>query len=379
MIKESLPIELHLLKDKLDTFQPDALKAVIGFDGFVDEVVHVVKKRLDPENYTRVLTLTEYGRQIAATSGLSSNVEIVTVSKKLGGNGPILANALMKSGVKMTYIGAIGYPDVNPVFADMAAKCERVIPVCEPASTDAVEFEDGKIIRSKLSPFRDLNFETIKQRVGLAELAALLDETGLIGFEDWALPPYSGEIWQGIYAHVMPLMKSDTRSKTLFFDLADPASRQESELKSALETISAFSQYFNVILGLNLREAVQVAGLFGGLFDTADCGLEALARFIRGFVEVKTLVIHPVRESCCLVDGQFYHKTGPYCAKPKLTTGAGDNFNAGFVLGMTLGLEPQEALLLGMASSGFYVRQSRSGSFGELKTFLGQWAKNEID
>ena len=97
MVKESLPIELLLLKDKLDTLKPDALKAAIGFDGFVDEVVHVVKKRIDPENYTRVLTLTEYGQRIAATSGLSATVEIVTISKKLGGNGPILANALMQS------------------------------------------------------------------------------------------------------------------------------------------------------------------------------------------------------------------------------------------------------------------------------------------
>jgi sugar/nucleoside kinase (ribokinase family) len=222
-----------------------------------------------------------------------------------------------------------------------------------------------------------LNFETIKQRVGLAEMAALLDDNRLIGFENWALPPYSGQIWQGIYDYVLPLMKSDMRGKTLFFDLADPASRQESELKSALETISAFAKHFQVILGLNLREAVQVACLFGGAFDTADCDLEAVARYIRDFVEVQTLVIHPVRESCCLVDGHFFHKTGPFCAKPKLTTGAGDNFNAGFVLGMSIGLKPDEALLLGMATSGFYVRQSRSGSFEELKDFLGRWAQKK--
>ena len=135
--------ELLELADKLGKSNASALNAVIGFDGFVDEVVHVVNKRIDPENYTRVLTLTEYGRRIAETSGLSSNVEIVTVSKKLGGNGPILANALIECGVSMTYIGAIGYPDLNAVFTDMASRCEKVYPICEPASTDAMEFEDG--------------------------------------------------------------------------------------------------------------------------------------------------------------------------------------------------------------------------------------------
>ena len=371
--------ELLELADKLGKSNAGALKAVIGFDGFVDEVVHVVDKRIDPENYTRVLTLTEYGRRIAETSGLSSNVEIVTVSKKLGGNGPILANALIECGVSMTYIGAIGYPDVNAVFKDMAVRCERVYPICEPASTDAMEFVDGKIIRVKLSPFRDLSFDMLKQRVGLDVLAALLDSATLIGFENWALPPYSGEIWQGIYEQVLPLMKSDTRVKTLFFDLADPASRQEEELRGVLETVSAFAGRFRVLLGLNLREAVQVSALFGGRFDTSGCNLEELARHIRRFVDVQTLVIHPVKESCCLVDGVFYHREGPFCAQPKLTTGAGDNFNAGFVLGMALELDSVPALLLGMASAGFYVRNSCSGNLTELQRFLGRWAANELD
>ena len=371
--------ELLELADKLGKRNSGALKAVIGFDGFVDEVVHVVDKRIDPETYTRVPTLAEYGRRIAETSGLSSNVEIVTVSKKLGGNGPILANALIECGVSMTYIGAIGYPDVSSVFTDMASRCEKVFPICEPASTDAMEFEDGKIIRVKLSPFRDLNFDTLKQCVGLDVLAALLDSAELIGFENWALPPYSGQIWQGIYEQVLPLMKSDTRAKTLFFDLADPASRQEEELRGVLQTVSAFAGRFRVILGLNLREAVQVAALFDGRFDTSGCDLQELGRYIRRFVDVQTLVIHPVKESCCLVDDVFYHRTGPFCAQPKLTTGAGDNFNAGFVLGTALGLEPEEALLLGMASSGFYVRNSRSGNLTELQRFLGRWAANELD
>jgi len=117
--------ELLELADKLKESDVRTLKAVIGFDGFVDEVVHVVDKRIDPENYTRVPTLTEYGQRIASTSGLSSNVEIVTISKKLGGNGPILANALIECGVKMSYIGAVGYPDVNAVFLDMAGQDSR--------------------------------------------------------------------------------------------------------------------------------------------------------------------------------------------------------------------------------------------------------------
>jgi hypothetical protein len=374
----NLSTEIRSLAEVLEHKAPSSIKAVIGFDGFVDEVVHVVHKRLSPKEYTRVLTLTEYGRQIAATSGLSSNVEIVTVSKKLGGNGPILANALIEYGVKMSYIGAIGYPQTHPVFHQLAKRCEKIFSVCDPASTDAVEFEDGKIIRSKLSAFQELTLNIIKDRVGLHALAELLDKNMLIGFVNWALPPYSGQIWKGIYDEVLPLLKSSIEQKILFFDLADPASRQGRELKDVLETIRLFSACCKVILGLNLREAVQVANIFGGCFSCTEYNLRDIAACIRQYVHVDTLVIHPLKESCCIVGDKYYQRTGPFCAKPKLTTGAGDNFNAGFILGTSLGLEPSDALLIGMAASGFYVRNARSADFDELKKFLLFWSSNTM-
>lgn len=371
--------EIRRLAEQLETKDPADIKAVIGFDGFVDEVVHVVKKRINSNNYTRELTLKDYGERLAATSGLSSNVEIVTVSKKLGGNGPILANALIEYGAKMSYVGAIGYPDVNPVFHGMANRCEGVYPVSNPASTDAVEFDDGKIIRSKLSAFKELTFDTLKERIGLDILVKLLDESTLIGFENWALPPFAGRIWKGIYEEALPLLKNSTADKTLFFDLADPASRQENEIKDALNTISCFSRHYSVILGLNLREAVQIANIFGGAFDYNEYDLKKIAAFIKKFVSVDTLVIHPVKESCCMAGDKYYMRTGPFCAKPKLTTGAGDNFNAGFVMGITFGLKPSDALILGMATSGFYVRNAKSPDSNEINKFLLTWADGDIE
>ncbi|MGE4572710.1 MAG: carbohydrate kinase family protein, partial [Candidatus Izemoplasmatales bacterium] len=59
-------------------------------------------------------------------------------------------------------------------------------------------------------------------------------------------------------------------------------------------------------------------------------------------------------------------------------TGAGDNFNAGFVLGLLLGLEPDEALLTGMSTSGYYVRNADSPTFADLNKFITDWANNKI-
>lgn len=371
--------ELLSLAAWLNGKDPSAVRAVIGFDGFVDEVVHVVDKRTDPLKYTRVRTLTEYGNRIAATSGLSSNVEIATVSKKLGGNGPILANALIELGARISYIGALGYPAIHPVFLDMAKRCVSVYSVSNPGSTDAMEFEDGKIIRSKLSPFLELDFDAVKERVGLEVLARLMDECSLIGFENWSLVAYSEQIWKGIYKEVLPLLKRETKGKALFFDIADPALRPAEDLCAAMKTISGFSCRFNVILGLNLREAVQVANAFGGSFGYSGYDLQKIAAYIKRFVNAGALVIHPLKESCCLSAEGFCERQGAYCGSPALTTGAGDNFNAGFLLGLSLGAEPAKALLLGMAASGFYVRNARSANTEEIIRFLISWANGETE
>lgn len=106
--------------------------------------------------------------------------------------------------------------------------------------------------------------------------------------------------------------------------------------------------------------------------------LEDLNQALYDYLGIYSVVIHPVDRSCLVVEGDFYEEIGPYVEKPKLTTGAGDNFNAGFMLGMLLGLKPNQALLTGMSTSGFYVRNARSPKFEELISFIEDWQQNLI-
>ena len=61
-----------------------AKRVVVGFDGFIDEIIHVVKERQDDDNYSRIETITEFSEKIAAASGLSANIEFVPQQVKLG-------------------------------------------------------------------------------------------------------------------------------------------------------------------------------------------------------------------------------------------------------------------------------------------------------
>jgi sugar/nucleoside kinase (ribokinase family) len=58
---------------------------------------------------------------------------------------------------------------------------------------------------------------------------------------------------------------------------------------------------------------------------------------------------------------------------PKITTGAGDHFNAGFTAALLAGLDPRHALHIGGATSGYYVRTAVSPSREQVVGFLRQY------
>lgn len=336
-------------------------KCVIGFDGFVDEVVHVVDKRTDSEHYSRIQTIRDYGERITAAQGLSCNFEYVPVQVKLGGNGPILANALLNLGSHVEYIGALGNP-VNPVFENLASK-GTVHSICDCAHTDAVEFQDGKIIISKLESFKDITFDQLLSQFGHDRLCDIFQSADLIGFENWTMIPGLTDLLRQFLNTIAPELKG---GQLFFFDLADPQKRLEEDLLEMLNLIHRSQGKFRAVLGLNLKEARQVAKVLGG---HGNMDLKALCTFIGKKLGLYALVIHPTDRACAWFEGSYTEVPGPYCEHPVLTTGAGDNFNAGLCSGLLRGGSIEEALTAGVLTSGYYVRYGKSPSKEDLLTF----------
>jgi hypothetical protein len=144
--------------------QAAQMSAFVGLDGFVDEILHVVDKRESAEVYHRLPSIAKLAERLAAAAGKSTNIELVNQITKLGGNGPIMANALASFGMKVTYLGILGYPNLHPVFADFAKRAE-VHSIADPGTTDALEFEDGKVMVGKHSSLKQVTWENIQERL----------------------------------------------------------------------------------------------------------------------------------------------------------------------------------------------------------------------
>lgn len=345
-------------------------RAVIGLDGFVDEIIAVVDKRIDLQRYTPVLTIAAMAEKIRAAAGESSNYELVVKHQKLGGNGPIMANALSCLGLDITYIGCLGYPDLHPVFRAFAERA-RVHSIADPGHTDALEFADGKLMLGKHGSLAEVNWENLVARLGRDTLMGMMGGATLIGMVNWTMLPYMSAIWERLLEE-WPA-KSNLSAQTLFVDLADPEKRTPEDIHHALELLTRFQEHVDVILGLNLKESNEVAVVLG-LPKSADpeAAIEENAKAIRQALGLGCVVVHPRRSAAAATATASARFPGPFVQQPRISTGAGDHFNAGFCLGRILGFSLEESLCTGSATSGYYVRMAQSPTAAQLVGFLGQ-------
>lgn len=354
-----------LLKQTISKFENYKTKNhfLIGFDGFVDEIIHVVDKRQSHDKYDRIKYISGFADRIASGAGLSANIELVPVQTKLGGNGPIMANAIIAQGHDVSYIGAVGNDTIDPVFQEFAEKCRTVVSLTEPGHTDALEFYDGKIMLGKMHNLVDVNLEKLLEKLSKQELAKLLSETDMVAFTNWTMLSNLNGIIEKFGAIITDLPEKPS----VFVDLADPKKRTTNDIREVLAILSDLP--CDTVLSMNLSESTIISLVLGIKED------EILPRAmqIRESTGLSGIVIHPLNGAAIAHEKESVWIEGPYTKKPKLTTGAGDNFNAGFCNAWLGGFDPGECLLMGVCTSGFYVRNAKSPSQKELLQFMKDW------
>jgi len=367
---------LKELQDKAGSLE--GKRIIVGLDGFVDKLVTPVAERFGPGgHFTPIPTITDFAKRIGDAAGRSANIEFYPKAEKLGGNGPIMADSLANLGLSVKYIGALGYPDVHPVFKDFASRTEAV-SICEPGVTHAAEFNDGKIMFGSLTSVEEITYQRIIEIMSEGHFFDALSRAHLQAWVNWTMIPNMSAFFSALLGRVLPNLNS-LEPRQFFFDLADPAKRSQGDIRSVLSLIRRFQSYGNVSLGLNYSEAIQVEKvLFNRETDSSgEEDLKKQASRIRNELDIGCVVVHPTEGAACATREELAYVPGPLCKNPRTTTGAGDHFNSGFMTGRLLGLKPRSCLTLAVATSGFYVRQARSPAFQDLDNFIRNWPAND--
>lgn len=365
-------------------------RAVVGFDGFLDSIIDVVDTRhgMGPDEYARLTTIAQYAQRVAAAAGKSTNMELVLKEERFGGNGPLMAGGLARLGMATTYVGVVGQEqrprEVHPLWAELETRCRtsggEVVALGPPAMTDALEFDDGKLMFGKTGNLARCDWAALRVHPGVARLEGMLGGAALLGTVNWVMMGGVQGIWEGLIAEVLPRLAAPR--PRVFVDLCDPAKRTDEDIAAALRTLGRMNELAPVTLGLNLAEAERIdavsraggfAGRTGGATGGAGGGeaVRRAAEAIRRATGLDCVVVHP-RSGAAAADarGASAWIDGPLVTRPRLSTGAGDHFNAGFALGQVLGLPLEEGLAIGVGVSGVYVRDAASPTAGRLAEFL---------
>ena len=142
----------------------------------------------------------------------------------------------------------------------------------------------------------------------------------------------------------------------------------------ALELLTRFQERIDVILGLNLKEAVEVAERAGPARGGRPRGGDRDARVGDPRRPGPRLRRDPPAGGPPRRRRRRRRPGSPARSsqQPRISTGAGDHFNAGFCLGRILGLDLEESLCAGVACSGYYVRSGQSPSAAQLAEFVAE-------
>jgi hypothetical protein len=382
--------------------------ALVGFDGFVDSITRLVDVRssMEPSAYRAITSIRALAERIGAAAGLSTNIERVTVEDRFGGNGPLMAGALARLGAPVAFVGAIGEVGgasssagggaIHPQFAEFASRCAEVVAVGPPSHTVCLEFDDGKVMLNETGAVQAVTWARVVEVVGRARLEAMVARARLLGIVNWSLMGGVPGIWEGLAREVLPRVggiAGADGARRLFVDLSDPAKRTDADVGAMLGHLRMLEGAgLRVMLGLNMAEASRIARV-AGVRDGGDAvsldgvAVAALARDIRARTGLSEVVVHPrhgaaacAREGGGVGGGEgggaesaavTTWVDGPLVASPRLSTGAGDHFNAGYALARTIGLGLAEALAVGVSTSGAYVRDAESPTVARVCEVLG--------
>lgn len=190
---------------------------------------------------------------------------------------------------------------------------------------------------SSVSQFADMTPARVAELLADGVYRRACEDARLIALTDWTLFPHMTSVWRTLHRDVYSALKHRPH---FFIDLVDPSSRTDADVRDMLLVLPLLEECGAVTLGLNMNEANIMARLFG-LPACSATTTSALAALLRVQLRISDVVIHCAKTAAVSsAVGDALIDDFPYCTNPKKSTGAGDRFNAGYMLGLLLGCDP---------------------------------------
>jgi len=361
----------HHIEATLRTLNSDnklkTKRITVGFDGCADSIYRAVKKR-SADTIEYFDSIADFGEYISGKNGISCSIELEETMRKPGGNCVIFADTISKLGTETSAVGLFGDGQINKEFQKLSESCE-LYSFGENPFALAVEFINGKVILSPgVKLYKDA-WNCIYSSVGEDNFDRIFTQADMLALLNWSELEFSTQIWR----HLLDLLKDDPGEKRqIIIDLSDCSRNTKEQIDEMLTILNGFAKKRIVIFSLNDNEAFELLKHFGLTQKDLMSAGEALVERIG----VQALVIHSAKACYTFEEGESFMTPTQFNKKPKLLTGGGDNFNAGYAMGRLLELDATKCNILGNSVSSYYISHGDSPTLRQLKNHIEIWLKS---
>ncbi|WP_227019445.1 PfkB family carbohydrate kinase [Sinanaerobacter chloroacetimidivorans] len=338
-------------------------RIVVGFDGFIDTIVRPVRQTAAvdaPEMLFR--TIGEFGQFLAGCAEKSCSIELKQEAKQLGGNLPYLSRSAGRLGMNVTCIGMLGADGkIEQEFQELPC---RLYSFAAPGQSTCFEFQDGKIFFATDCKMTQDPWQLVLDATD-SEAVRLFQNADLTAMVNWSELSFAPGLWEGVFEHALKNQSCD-KKRFMFFDLCDCSRKTDREIEDVLQLMGRFSKVRTSILSVNENEAHVIADRI------LCCGTElgTIGKALRDEFGIDQVIIHTIRESFLVTSHGITGKPSEFVEHPKISTGAGDNFNAAFCFGTVMGLTDEDRVIFANRYASFYVSNGYSPTLEEIVTTL---------
>jgi hypothetical protein len=340
-------------------------RVTLGFDGFVDSIIKIIRKK-EGDRKLFFTSSTGFAQYILEKQSKNFSIELEEQLSKMGGNMPITANALGTLGAECNCIGALGFPQLHKVYEVMSPNC-KLYSFANPGLSMAYEFDDSKMMMADMQELNRVNWQVVVDVIGIQKIIDLFSHRHLLALLNWSELEHSTDIWKGLLNDVLPRLAYDEKPYG-FFDLSDCSRRTDEKIYEALMLLNEFAKYWKVILSMNLNEAHLLHRVLTAREAPEETSSTGATLFEA--LKIHQIVIHTSARALSWSSEGMFVRESYRIEKPKVLTGAGDNFNAGFCAATLAGLQGEDALAIAHAVSGYYLLEGTSPDFQQLSSLV---------
>jgi len=340
-------------------FEGQKGKVTIGIDGYIDEVWNMVKRTNGSAHFEFYQKVEDFANVLRGVGAGGIGIECVRKRRSCGGFTANTGRAIGRLGVDVIHIAMYGKDQIDPVFQEFGKKC-KIISIGAPAVSQNYEFKDGKIMLSSSQEIMNLDWERLTSSLSNEVLSNVYGDADIIGFGYWSNMMAFDDMVAKICENFIIPGKSGKTTR-MFFDFADLRKRGKHDLMHTLGVLGVLNKKVPMTLSLNEHEAGILFNLMSKDFDwrMPSESVEVDIEFVRSKIELDELIVHtPYFAVGATATEGVATVLQNYCEDPVATTGAGDNFNGGYIAAsVSYGeLSLSERLLVGNATTGFYIR-----------------------